>query len=143
MAPVTFLVKIGPLIYFVLSIELWRRVRRLPSGRIVSDKYWFAFETRDWVGWSYSTLYAFTPLLLGLLIYGLFAISQRLGCLLFGRWVTLTGILTLSFPVVFGPKLDYFALGIAAVALLQLLILIISVRKLYNVVAANRREPLR
>jgi hypothetical protein len=78
-APVTFLVRIGPLIYFALSVELWRRVRRLPSGRIVSDKYWFAFETKDWVGRIYSTLYAYVPLLLGLLIYVLFAISQGLG----------------------------------------------------------------
>jgi hypothetical protein len=144
-APVAFLVRIGPLIYFALSVELWRRVRRLPSGRIASDKYWFAFETKDWVGWTYSNLYAFTPLLLGLLIYVMFAISQGLGFFLFGRWVTLPGVLTLNFPFIFGASVntDYFALGMVAVLLLHLIILVLTVRKLARVVAANRREPIR
>jgi hypothetical protein len=39
-APDILLVRIGPLIYFLLSFELWRRVRRLPTGKIFSDKYW-------------------------------------------------------------------------------------------------------
>jgi hypothetical protein len=142
-APITFLVKIGPLIYFVLSIELWRRVRRLPSGRIVSDKYWFAFETRDWVGWTYSTLYSLLPLLLGLLIYGLFAISQNLGFPLFGRWWTLPGLFTSDFPIIFDATADYFAMVVAGMALLQLLISILTVRKLWQVVSINRREAIR
>lgn len=140
-APIAFIVKIGPLIYFVLSIELWRRVKRLPRGRIVSDKYWFAFETKDWGGRVYSTLYSFIPLLLDLLIYGLFAISQNLGFPLFGRWLTFTGLLTLNFPYAFGATADYFALVIAGLALIQLFILILTVRKMYQVVTVNRREP--
>jgi hypothetical protein len=141
-APITFLVKIGPLIYFVLSIELWRRVRRLPSGRIVSDKYWFAFETKDWGGRAYSTLYAFIPVLLGFLVYSLFAISQNLGIPVFGRWVTLTGLITLDLPRSYGADADIFALFVASVALLQFLISILTVQKLYRVVAANRCEPI-
>ena len=61
-APNTFLIKIGPLVYFALSFELWRRVRRLPTGKLFSDKYWFAFETRDMVGRTYSFLFALAPL---------------------------------------------------------------------------------
>src|SRR6266700_6313539 len=97
---------------FALSFELWRRVRRLPTGKLFSDKYWFAFETRDMVGRTYSFLFALAPLLFGILIYVLFAISQGLGLVIFGRVLTIPGLLTLSFPIAPGPgwrTTNYFA----------------------------------
>jgi hypothetical protein len=143
-APNTLLVRIGPLIYFILSFELWRRVRRLPTGRLLSEKYWFAFETRDIVGRTYSFLYAFAPIAFGVLIYALFAISQELGLVVFGRAVTIPGLLTLSFPMILGPAWatpDYFALAIAlALVPAHFLILLLTVRKLFAVVAANMRQ---
>jgi hypothetical protein len=143
-APNTFLVRIGPLVYFVLSVELWRRVRRLPAGRLVSDKYWFAFETRDFVGRIYSFLYALAPLAFGILIYVLFAVSQGLGLVVLGRMVTLPGLLMLDFPVELGSgwvTTDYFAAAIAyALVPAQFFILLLTVRKLAAVVGANIRQ---
>jgi hypothetical protein len=143
-APNTFLIEIGPLIYFALSFELWRRVRRLPTGKLVSDKYWFAFETRDVVGRSYSVLFALAPLLFGVLIYVLFAISQGLGLVVFGRVFTIPGLLTLNFPMAPGPgwmTTNYFAFAIAfALVPAHFLILLLTVRKLVSVVAANIRQ---
>jgi hypothetical protein len=143
-APGILLVRLGPLIYFVLSFELWRRVRRLPAGKLISDKYWFAFESRDFVGRIYGFFYACAPLLLGILIYLLFAISQGLGVIVFGREVTIQGLVTLNFPVAPGSgwiTTDYFAMAIAVVVVpIQFLILLLTVRKLISVVAANVRQ---
>jgi len=143
-APNTFFVRIGPLIYFILSVELWRRVRRLPTGKLFSDKYWFAFETRDIVGRTYSFLYAFAPLAFGILVYVLFAISQGLGLIVFGKWVTIPGLLTLNFPMLPGvgwATTDYFALAIAlALVPAHLFILALTSRKLFAVVSANMRH---
>jgi hypothetical protein len=143
-APNIFLIRIGPLVYFALSFELWRRVRRLPTGKLFSDKYWFAFETRDIVGRTYSFLYALAPLAFGILIYVLFAISQGLGLIVFGRVVTITGLLTLNFPVTPGSgwlTTDYFALAIAyALVPAHFSILLLTVNKLVRVVAANVRR---
>jgi hypothetical protein len=142
-APNTVLIRIGPLVYFILSVELWRRVRRLPTGRLLSDRYWFAFETRDIVGRAYSILYAFAPLGFGIWIYVLFAISQGLGLIAFGRWVTIPGLLTLNFPMILGAgwaTFDYVALAIALALVPHFLILLLTVRKLFGVVAANIRQ---
>jgi hypothetical protein len=82
------------------------------------------------------------PLLLGILIYGLFVISQGLLVVLFGRLVTISGLLTLTFPMVpvSWVKIDYFALAIAfPLVPAQFLILILTVNKLARVVAANAR----
>jgi hypothetical protein len=143
-APNTFLIRIGPLVYFVLSFELWRRVRRLPRGKIVSDKYWVAFETKDIVGRAYGYLYAFAPLLFGVLIYGLFVISQGLGLIVLGRVVTIPGLLSLDFPIALAPgwiAADYFALVIAlAVVPVHFFILLLTVHKLADVVSANMQR---
>ena len=142
-APGIFLIRIGPFIYFVLSFELWRRVRRLPSGKLLSDKYWFAFETRDMLGRVYGFLYALAPLLFGLLIYTLFAISQGLALIVFDRVVTIPGLLTFDFPMapgrgwVTGDGLAV-AIGVFLVPA-HFLILMLTVRKLVGVVSANRQ----
>ena len=93
------LIRFGPAIFFLFLFELWRRVRRLPNGKLSSDKYWFAFETSDVLGRVYAYLWAISPLLLGILIYVVFATSQSLGWTVFGRVVSLPGLLTLSFPL--------------------------------------------
>jgi hypothetical protein len=143
-APGILLVRLGPLVYFALSFELWRRVRRLPAGKLLSDKYWFAFESRDIVGRTYGFLYACAPLLIGILIYMLFAISQGLGLIAFGRAVTIQGLLTLDFPNAPGSgwiRTDYFAMAIAIVLVpIQFLILTLTVSKLVGVVATNIRQ---
>jgi hypothetical protein len=143
-APGILLIRLGPLVYFILSFELWRRVRRHPAGKLLSDKYWFAFESRDIVGRTYGFLYACAPLLLGISIYLLFAISQGLGLIVFGREVTIHGLLTLDFPIAPGPgwiTTDYFAVAIVVVLVpIQFLILVLTVSKLISVVAANIRQ---
>jgi hypothetical protein len=141
----TFLIRVGPLVYFVLSFELWRRVRRLPFSRLKSNRYWFAFETQDVVGRFNGYLHAVAPLLFGVLMYCLFAISQGLGLVVFGRWVEITGLLTWSFPVVpasyQGEGIDYFAIMIAVVLLpLHFLILLLTVQKLSRVVRVNAQR---
>jgi hypothetical protein len=139
----TQLIRIGPVIYFVLSFELWRRVRRLPSGKLISDKYWFAFETTDILGRTYAYLYAFAPILFGIMIYAVFAVSQGLSLVLFGRAVTLPGLLTLDFPFALSPgwtSTDNFAFAILVFVPIQFLILIIIVGKLASVVTANLRS---
>ncbi|MHC2531784.1 hypothetical protein [Bradyrhizobium diazoefficiens] len=142
-APGILLVRLGPLVYFVLSFELWRRVRRLPAGKLASDKYWFAFESRDIVGRAYAYLYACAPLLIGMLIYVLFAISQGLGLIVFDRAVTVEGLLALNFPRAPGSgwlTTDHFAIAVAAFIPIQFLILTLTVTKLVSVVAANIRQ---
>lgn len=142
-APGILLVRLGPLVYFILSFELWRRVRRLPAGKLSSDKYWFAFESRDIVGRTYSYLYACAPLLIAILIYVLFAISQGLGLIVFDRAITIQGLLTLSFPTAPGSgwiATDYFAVVVAVLVPIQFLILTLTVAKLVSVVAVNIRQ---
>lgn len=142
-APGILLVRLGPLIYFVLSFELWRRARRLPVGKLSSDKYWFAFESRDIVGRCYGYLYACAPLLIGIFIYLLFAISQGLSLIVFDRSITIQGLLTLNFPKAPGSgwiTTDYFAIAVAAFVPIQFLILALTVVKLVNVVTANIRQ---
>ncbi|MHC2367411.1 hypothetical protein ACVIQT_002059 [Bradyrhizobium diazoefficiens] len=138
----TQLIRIGPLIYFVLSFDLWRRVRRLPRGRLQSDKYWFAFETRDYLGRIYAFLCATAPVLFGVVVYAVFAVSQGLGIVLFGRYVTLTGLLTLTFPAAYGYgwySFDTFAMAVLLFVPIQFVMLILIAKKLSIVVAANLR----
>jgi hypothetical protein len=138
----TLLIRLGPLVFFALSFELWRRVRRLPDGKLTSDKYWFAFETRDIIGRTYGFLYATAPLIFGVLIYSLFAISQSLGLVVFGREVTLIGILTLNFPFTLGAgwqSYDPFAFAMLTLVPIHFFILLLTVRKLIAVVACNVR----
>jgi hypothetical protein len=92
----SLLVRFGPLVYFALSFELWRRLRLLPVRKIRSTEYWFVFETRDWIGYIYAILCAVAPVLFGILIYVLFAVAQDLS--VFGHIVTLGGIIRLDFP---------------------------------------------
>lgn len=142
-APGILLVRLGPLIYFVLSFELWRRVRRLPAGKLLSDKYWFAFESRDVVGRAYGLLYALAPLLIGTLIYVLFAVSQGLGVVVFDREVTILGLLTLNFPMAPGSGwiiTDNFAIAIAVLVPIQFVILALTAIKLVGVVTSNARQ---
>jgi hypothetical protein len=96
----TLFVRFGPLIYFALSFELWRRVRLLPIYKIRSDEYWFAFETHDWIGRIYAYLCAVAPLLFGLVVYVLFAVSQKLSQVIFGYNVSLQGLIHFQFPLV-------------------------------------------
>ena len=73
----------------------------------------------------------------------LFAISQGLGLIAFGRWVTIPGLLTLNFPMILGAgwaTFDYVALAIALALVPHFLILLLTVRKLFGVVAANIRQ---
>ncbi|MGY3693605.1 hypothetical protein ACVIGA_003685 [Bradyrhizobium sp. USDA 3240] len=138
----TQLIRLGPLVYFLLSFELWRRVRRLPKGRLTSDKYWFAFETTDFFGRVYGYLCAFVPILLGAVVYALFSISQGLSLVLWGRVVTVQGLLTLDFPFAYAPgwySWDQFAFLLLLFIPIQLAILILTVWKLVAVVRANLR----
>jgi hypothetical protein len=73
----------------------------------------------------------------------LFAVSQNLGLIVFDRWVTIPGLLTLNFPMILGTGwaiFDYFALAIAFAIVPHFLILLLTVRKLFSVVAANMRQ---
>jgi hypothetical protein len=137
----TQLIRVGPLIYFMLSFELWRRVRRLPSGRLNSDKYWFAFETTDILGRAYAYLYAILPVLFGIMVYALFATSQGLGLVLFGRAVLLPDLLTLTFPPVPAgwAVWDSLAFIFLLLSLIQILISVSTTRKLLMVVSVNLR----
>jgi hypothetical protein len=140
------LIRFGPLIFFLLSFELWRRVRRLPNGKLSSDKYWFAFETSDILGRAYAYLWAIAPVLLGCLIYGVFATSQGMGWSVFGRVVSLPGLLTLSFPVAAPPgwtTSDNLAFAVLLFVPVQFLILVVTVRKLVRVVGSNLRPRSR
>jgi hypothetical protein len=143
----TLLIRLGPLVFFVLSIELWRRVRRLPDGKLTSDKYWFAFETREIVGWTYGMLYAIAPLVFGVLIYALFAMSQGLGLVVFGREITVPGFLVFNFPFALGQGLrssfDLLAFAMLILVPVHFLILLLTVRKLISVVVANMRPNAR
>lgn len=136
------LIRFGPVIYFLLSFELWRRVRRLPNGKLSSSKYWFAFETSDFLGRVYAYLWALAPILFASVIYLLFATSQGLGWTIFGRVVSLSGLLTLSFPVA-PPRgwvsSDDLAFGVLLFVPVQFLISIVTARKLLRVVNANLR----
>jgi hypothetical protein len=139
----TQLIRTGPLIYFFLSIELWRRVRRLPKGRVRSSKYWFAFETPDWFGHLYAYGYALLPLFSGVLIYSIFVASQGLGLVLLGHWVTWDGLMTLTFPPAPGPgwySIDGWAVALLFFLPFQFLIAWLISLKLVQVVKANLRE---
>jgi hypothetical protein len=139
-----FIVRVGPFLFFVLSFELWRRVRRVPSGKLDSRRYWFAFETSDVIGRIYSHLMAVLPLLMGFWIYLLFAISQGLGLVVVGRIVTLPGLVTWTFPFAPGAgwvKTDYLAAGIALILVpLQFVVLLLIGHKLIQVVRANAQK---
>jgi hypothetical protein len=138
----TQLIRGGPLIYFFLSFELWRRVRRLPKGKLQSGKYWFAFETSDFIGSAYAYTYALLPFILGALVYCIFVVSQGLGLVVLGRWITLSGLVTLSFPSAL--EMGWYSLDVMALCLLffvplQFFILFLISRKLAAVVANNLR----
>jgi hypothetical protein len=114
-----------------------------PKGRLGSEKYWFAFEAADVLGRTYAYLYAFAPILFGIIIYVVFAVSQGLGLPLFGRIVTVPGLLTLSFPFALAPGwtgADNYAFAVLLFVPLQFFILVLTVQKLASVVAANLRR---
>lgn len=138
----TQFIRIGPFVYFLLSFELWRRVRRLPSGRFSSSKYWFVFETKDILGRMYSFLYAMTPLLLSITIFAVFAISQGLALIVFERVISVQGIFTLTFPRALAPGwygYDSFAIALLFFIPLQLIVVVLTSMKLRRVVLANLR----
>lgn len=140
-APSVFIVRVGPFLFFILSFELWRRVRRVPSGRLESQRYWFAFETSDVIGQAYSHFLAVLPFLIGTWIYLLFAISQNLGLVLFGRLVTFSGLATWTFPFAPAPgwiATDFLAAIIAFILVpFQFIVLFLIGRKLIQIVRAN------
>ena len=136
----SLLVKLGPLIYFVLSFELWRRVRRLPDGKLKSDRYWFAFETGDFFGRINSYVQAAMPLLFGILMYGLFAISQSLALIVFGHVISIPGIFAWTFPPSPGFRwmsFDLFPFFILVLVPIHFVILWLITRKLLRVVRTN------
>jgi hypothetical protein len=139
----TLLVRFGPLIYFALSFELWRRVRLLPIGKISSDEYWFAFEIHDWLGRIYAYLCAAAPLLFGIAVYVLFAVSQNLSQIIFGYNVSLQGLIHFQFPLA-PPEgwivTDPFAGAIELFLVIHFVMLFWTARKLVRVVRAQIRR---
>lgn len=141
-APGLFIVRVGPFLFFVLSFELWRRVRRVPSGKLDSQRYWFAFETSDGVGRAYSHFMAVLPFLMGAWIFLLFAYSQNLGVVLFGRFVTLPGLAAWTFPYARGVgwMTDYLADMALFLVMFQFIVLFLIGQKLIQVVRANAQK---
>lgn len=138
----SLLVRLGPLVYLVLSFELWRRVRQLPVGKIRSERFWFGLDARDLAGRIYAYFCGFAPLLFGILIYVLFSVSQELGLVVFDRVVTLKGLATLQFPLAYGldRSSDNFAVAVGLIVLpLQFLVSFLTVRKLVQVIRVNSR----
>jgi len=84
------------------------------------------------------------PLLMGVWIYLLFAISQGLGLVVFGRFVTLPGLVTWTFPFAPGAgwiTTDNLAAGIALILVpLQFVVLLLIGHKLIQVVRENAQK---
>lgn len=58
----SLLIELGPLFLFVLSFEIWRRVRRIPI-RSESGAFWFATDTKDRLGRMTARVYSFLPVM--------------------------------------------------------------------------------
>lgn len=133
-------INLGPFLFFFLSFELWRRVRRLPSGRITAQKYWFAFETSDFIGKSYAYLCAVAPLVMGLTVYASFAVSQGQSLIIFNRVFSLRSLVTLSAPIALpsGWRVNNdFADFLLYFLIIQIIILALITAKLISVVKRN------
>ena len=80
------------------------------------------------------------PLLFGIWVYCLFAVSQNLGLIVLGRVVSIPGILTWTFPLSPGlgwTPFELFPLLILIFVPIQFVILSLVVSKLIRVVRAN------
>lgn len=68
-APISKIIDWGPFVFLILSFELWRRVRHLPTDLKKSRSFSFITDTTDLIGKVASRTYAFLPLICAFIIY--------------------------------------------------------------------------
>lgn len=134
-----FLVAVGPIIFFALSFELWRRVRRLPIEKLDAERYWFGLESYDWVGRIYAYLYAVAPLLVGLMTYILFATTPNIS----DAFRTVSWYYTLPEIFKITPSSTVLFVVTFVLSPIQFLILIATTKRLIHIINANsQNQPL-
>lgn len=94
----------------------------------------------DRIGRLYAYLCAVAPLLFGIMVYVLFAVSQNLSQIIFGYSVSLQGIIHFHFPLA-PPEgwlvTDPFANAIELFLVIHFIVQFLIARKLVRVVRAN------
>lgn len=91
---VLHLLRLGPILLFGITFELWRRIRQIPPAKLHTEKLWFALDTGDMIGKITAWLMSLFPFLASLGIYTVFAYSQELALVAWSK--------VLSFSRVFG-----------------------------------------
>jgi hypothetical protein len=85
------IIRLIPLILFLLAWEMWRRLRQLPQRIFETKVYWTPLDTNDALGRAAAIFYAVVPLAAGIAAMWTFAVSQGLGLRIGGGYMlTLT-----------------------------------------------------
>ncbi len=96
---ILLLLRLGPVVLFGLTFELWRRVRLLPSVKLNTDQLWFPMDANDVLGKITAYLMSLFPALATLATYATFAYAQELGTRFGGRRISIQGLLEGDFPL--------------------------------------------
>ena len=92
------ILRIGPIVLFGLTFELWRRIRRIPVGRLQSEQVWFPLDTEDLIGRIAGYFLSVFPLVVTGVMYFTFAYAQGLGITIGSRTISLETIMNLELP---------------------------------------------
>ena len=138
--------KLGPIILWVLTFELWRRLRRLPSARIGSDEPWFVFDADDAVGKVVGYSLALFPAVASALIYLMFVHGQSLGLIVGGKVIGPEGLIAWNFPEARGPgwtPRDHWTLALLVILPLHVAVIYQISKKVIALINANTGYSLR
>jgi hypothetical protein len=93
------LLRLGPIVLFGVTFELWRRVRQLPRTKFRTDELWFPMDANDIFGKMSAYLMSLFPAIAVLATYVTFAYAQELGTH-FGGWrVSIQDLLEGELPI--------------------------------------------
>lgn len=137
-----FFIRVVPVLFFIMTFTLWRRLRMLNPRRLSSDQPWFILDLDDTWGKIFAYFYAFTPLLMGIWVWGLFAYAQRATLILFDRVISVQNLLALEFPRAPLPGYisnDVWAWIILFIGPIQLVILVLITIHFLKVIQSQLR----
>jgi hypothetical protein len=138
--------KLVPFGLLVLTFLIWRHLKVLGEKQIETEQYWVALDSHDLLGTLCAYLWAIFVLLVVANVYLVYPFAFDTLLILFGREISVPGLLMLDFPEAWSPGwygFDYVAYLTMWLLIVQLAFAILVTLLGVKLVYRNQRYDLR
>lgn len=136
-----FLIRIAPVMALILTYVLYRRLRYIRRHIANASEPWLLLGVDNPLDRVLTHVWALSPAACVLAVHGLFADTQQLGWVVFGRVVSIRSIIDLHFPVasVLFNKYDYFAVLVLLLFLINMFFVVRVQIYIWSILRLDRR----